>query len=259
MSLLKFKIYSLAPYWGFKNFRARRIVKKAKKDLEKYPISFQWNYVLKRSKKVLKAFNADVEIIGYNNLPKGAALLVSNHQSNLDVVLLIESMRKQSHEEGVQHKKCRFIAKKELKTKKAVQGWMNLTQSIYIDRKNPRDGLKKLTEFGKAIKKDGEYGVIFPEGTRTKDGKIGEFKSGAFRLAKQEFIPIVPVTINHTNKLENLERTGKTKVQINFHKPIKPMTFMSQPTDKIAQRIKRIVEKNYKQFNPTKSGNKIFK
>ncbi|MCP4337240.1 MAG: 1-acyl-sn-glycerol-3-phosphate acyltransferase [Mycoplasma sp.] len=260
MPMLKLKLILLSPYWAYKNRRARIIAKKAKKDIDRFPESFQWNYVMRRTKKVLKALNAKLEIIGYDNLPKGAALLIPNHQSNLDIPSLINAMHKQSFEEGVEHKKCRFIAKKELESKRSLRGWMNLTSSIYIDRNNPREALKALNKFGKDIKKANEYGVIFPEGTRTKTGKLQDFQAGAFKLAKQEFLPIVPVIINGTKQLENLNRRGKTKFQIIFEKPIKAMSIMSQPNEKIAERVKNIIEKKYKPFEyKKKSGKKIFK
>ncbi len=264
MSPLKLKIISLAPFWAFKNRRAKTLVKKSKRDETKYSDTYKWNYVVKRSKKVMKSFNAEVEVMGYDNLPKGAALLTPNHQSNLDVIALIVALQKQSFEEGVQHKRCRFLAKKELEKKKSFSGWTTLCNTSFLGRDNPRESIKVLNEFGKGVKESGELGVLFPEGTRTKDGKIAPFKSGAFKVAKQEFLPIIPVTINGTKKLEDLSRKGSMKIQVIFHNQIKPMTFMSQPTANIAKRVQQVIEKQYVPFDMKKAkeketNNKVFK
>ncbi|CAM9097275.1 1-acyl-sn-glycerol-3-phosphate acyltransferase [Mycoplasma marinum] len=249
MSLLKFKVGALTPYWLFKCWRAGKIAKKANRDPEKYSDEFRWGYAMKRSKKTLKGFNVVLDIKGYDNIPKGTALLTPNHQSWIDSLIMVAALSKQTEEKGIKHKRAVFLAKKEVLDKKSFKGWGKITNTFFIDRKNPRESLKQIDAMGKYAKEKQDLMVIFPEGTRTKDGKLQEFKSGAFRLAKKEYVPIVPVTINHSHIGANFSRSGKVTVEVIFGKPIKPITFMSQPTDKIAQRVRGKVKEHYIEFD----------
>ncbi|TCG10898.1 lysophospholipid acyltransferase family protein [Mycoplasma todarodis] len=251
MSLLKIKVGLLTPYWLFKGHRANRIHKKSLKDPERFSNEYKWNIAVKRAQKTLKGFNVVLDIKGYENLPKGTALLVPNHQSWIDPVCVVAALAKQTGEADVKHKKAVFLAKKEVMDKKSFRGWGRITNTFFIDRKNTRESLKQLDAMGNFAKENGDLMVIFPEGTRTKTGKLQEFKTGAFRLAKKEFVPIIPVTINNSYKGANFDRKGKTHVEVIFGKPIKPMTFMGQPNEKIAERVKAKVQKNYKEFDAT--------
>ncbi len=249
MSLLKFKVALLTPFWLFKGHRAYRMYKKSVRDPERYSDVFKWNFAVKRAQKTLKGFNVVLDIKGYDNLPKGTALLTPNHQSWIDSVCMVAALAKQTGESDVQHKKAVFLAKKEILEKKSFKGWGKITNTFFIDRKNTRESLKQLDAMGKYAKENNDLMVIFPEGTRTKDGKLQEFKTGAFRLAKKEFVPIIPVTINNSYKGANFDRKGKAHVEIIFGKPIKPMTFMGQPNDKIAERVKAKIQENYIEFD----------
>jgi 1-acyl-sn-glycerol-3-phosphate acyltransferase len=62
--------------------------------------------------------NVVVEVKGYENLPKGVALLTPNHQSNIDPLVLIAALKKQTHDVGIANKMCIFLAKEELKKNK---------------------------------------------------------------------------------------------------------------------------------------------
>ncbi len=252
MIITKLKTYSLIPYWFFKSWRASVINKKSLKDPERYSEDYKWNYVVKRAQKTLKGLSIDLEVIGYDNLPKNSAILAPNHQSWLDSVAIIAALAKQTQETGVKHKVGRFLAKKESAKSRKTRGWLKLSRTFLIDRNNPRQSLKTINEMADRIREFGEYAIIFPEGTRTKDGKLQEFKAGAFRMAKKEFMPIIPVTINNTQKASSLKRK-KIKIQVIFGKVIKPMTFISQPTEKIAERVKNKVQENYKEFKPNKN------
>ncbi len=251
MTLLKIKVGLLTPFWIFKGWRAGKIYKKSKKDPEKYPDLFKWNYIVKRAKKTLKGLNVILKVNGYDNLPKGAALLVPNHQSWLDSVVITAALAKQTEEKDVEHKKAVFLAKKEVLNKKSFRGWGLLSNTFFIDRENPRVSLKQLDAMGKYAKEKNDLMVIFTEGTRTKDGKLQEFKSGAFRLAKKEFVPIIPVTINNSYAGANFKRKGKVTIEVFIGKPIKPMSFMGQPNDKIGKRIKAKIQENYIEFDPS--------
>ena len=111
-------------------------------------------------------------------------IFMPNHQSNFDIPILLSTIDVQ----------FRFLAKKEL-FKIPVFGWgMKKAGYIPIDRSNSRAGVKSFLEAAEKIK-NGASVIVFPEGTRTYDGQIGEFKKGGFSLAIAAQVPIYPVVI----------------------------------------------------------------
>ncbi|HPI44772.1 MAG TPA: 1-acylglycerol-3-phosphate O-acyltransferase, partial [Tenuifilaceae bacterium] len=110
-------------------------------------------------------------------------VIVSNHQSAFDIALLY---RINIH--------FKWVAKREL-VRVPVIGWnLLLNKYILIDRKNAFSSKKLLHEGGKNLKM-GSSVLIFPEGTRTPDGRVKRFKEGAFLLAKQAQVSILPLVI----------------------------------------------------------------
>ena len=130
-----------------------------------------------------------IRIEGKENLPEdGGYLFVSNHRSNADPVII-----------GMQNKKqfC-FLAKQEL-FEHGAAGWLlRKLGAIAIDRGT--GDLSPLQELAERLK-NGENALIFPEGTRSKDGKLLRFKTGAALLAAQTGVPVVPVGISFKGKL----------------------------------------------------------
>lgn len=139
-------------------------------------------------------------------------IFVSNHLSYLDIPVLMT----------VLPKNIRFIYKKSLSWI-PIFGWsMYLGRYIPIDRKNAWSALDSLKKAAKRINQ-GLSIVIFPEGTRSKDGKTSDFKKGIFLLAEYANVEIVPVAINGTYEILN-RYSLKIKpgvVTVSVGKPIK--------------------------------------
>lgn len=153
------------------------------------------NLFLMRSQLIL---GATFKFNNFKALPTDKPLIViANHQSMWDIPPLIWKFR-QHHP--------KFIAKKEL-TKGIPSISYNLKYggSVNIDRKNPEESVRKITEFAKYIKEKNYAICVFPEGTRSKDGKVKPFKIGGVAALLKE-IPdalVVPVAINGTGKIDN--------------------------------------------------------
>ena len=126
-------------------------------------------------------------------------IIISNHQSTMDIVLLYYTFR-HVFKESVPH----FIAKKELGRFIPTVSF-NLTHghNALIDRNNPRQAIKAIAEFGKIISEYKYPGAIFPEGTRSRRGELKEFQAaGVSTLLKYApEVDIIPVTINNSWKL----------------------------------------------------------
>jgi len=247
---IKFKLVMKTPIIKFQAFRANRLVKKMNK-LEKeeadnrYPSIWRNNLVLKRAKKMLKTLNVEVEVVGFEDLPKTVAMLAPNHCSYFDPAIILIALEDRRPGEDYVNKTPVFLAKDDVAKDKRVKGYANLINTFYIDRSNARKAVKTFEDFAKFSKEEHKYPVVFPAGTRSKDGTVGEFKPGVFRMAKKEFMPIVPVTINNALSITDITREGKLKVQVIFHKAIKPMSFMTNDTQAIAKRVQTIVKSKW--------------
>jgi 1-acyl-sn-glycerol-3-phosphate acyltransferase len=152
---------------------------------------------------------------GLENVPReGGVLMVSNHQSHLDPLLIGSGCPRQMS----------FVARKTL-FRFPPFGWLIGSLNAFpIDRDGfPLAGVKETL---KRLKR-GEMVLIFPEGTRTRDGKMGHFKPGFSALALRAQAAILPVAIEGTHaawpRRQALPRTGT--VHVHFGKPMLPDEF----------------------------------
>jgi 1-acyl-sn-glycerol-3-phosphate acyltransferase len=122
---------------------------------------------------------------GLSHLPREGAVLVVNHQSLLDIPLLL----------SVLPGEIRFLAKQDLARIPLFGRAMVMAGNLLIDRDDPRDMLPLVREAVGRIRR-GQSVVVFPEGTRSADGSIGEFKPGAFSIARKSGARVVPVYID---------------------------------------------------------------
>ncbi|UUD36013.1 1-acyl-sn-glycerol-3-phosphate acyltransferase [Mycoplasmopsis citelli] len=236
--------------WLHRTRKISSMYRKYKKDNESLSPQFRNDYILKLSKKLLKINNIDLEIKGFENVPKsGGTLIVPNHKSNMDPVALFAALEKQDFEQGSKNRIINFLAKKQLEKKFLVKRILKLTDSIIIDRENFRESLKQLNEFGEFVRVNKTLGVIFPEGTRVKQEALGEFKSGAFKIAASNYLTIVPVAIINSLEAENKKRKGRLKITVSFLKPLKPGNYITQEPKALAQRVKELIEMEIKKYN----------
>jgi len=115
---------------------------------------------------------------------KNKFIFVSNHESNFDIPALFSAIPEALF----------FIAKKELQ-KVPFMGWyMWAVGMIFIDRGNREKSKKSMIKAGEQIKR-GKNVMSFPEGTRSRTGKVETFKKGSFLLSRSTGIPIIPVSV----------------------------------------------------------------
>lgn len=158
---------------------------------------------------LLYVLGTKVSFISKHPIPKDVPLIiVSNHQGMNDISPISFFLRKY-------HPK--FVSKIEL-GKGIPSVSYNLTHggSVLIDRKDPRQALGALRDFGKFIEKNKYSAVIFPEGTRSKDGKPKRFSDNGLKMLTK-FAPsahVIPMTINNCWKLT---KNGKFPLEIGLH------------------------------------------
>ncbi|MDJ1646007.1 lysophospholipid acyltransferase family protein [Mycoplasma phocimorsus] len=227
--------------------KINKLAKKKRKSEFDFTLQSRYNSLLKHVGKILKIYNIKVEVKGYENLHKTPALLTPNHTSNLDVLVLMYALRKRSFEPGVENSILTFIAKIELVKKRTIRNAMELIDTFLIDRSKRREALEQVDKFANYVKTNKTYGVIFPEGTRTKTGEMNEFKGGAFKAAQSEYLPIIPVSIINGFKADDINRKQKRIIKVIFHPAIKPISFISQERSALAKRVQNIVEQGIKE------------
>ena len=184
------------------------------------------------SQKLIKLSDSTVNVHGLENIPEGPVLFVSNHQSNMDIAIIC----------GFIDKPKGFIAKKELKKLPLINKWITLAGSIYLDRENPRKSMEGILEGIKTLK-NGHSLVVFPEGTRSRGDKMGEFKSGSFKLATKSKVPIVPLTIDGTYRVMEANKILIKPSNINFyvHKPIYTDKLSKEEITKLPETVEHII------------------
>jgi len=132
-----------------------------------------------------------VETHGADRIPGSEPVIfMSNHQSNFDIFALYQAIPRQ----------FRWIAKEELFALPVFGLSMRRAGYIPLDRSDGRRSLRSMEEAAAQIR-GGKSVVIFPEGTRSDDGHLIPFKKGAFLLAERARVPIVPVTISGSSRI----------------------------------------------------------
>ncbi|TSK07283.1 MAG: 1-acyl-sn-glycerol-3-phosphate acyltransferase [Geobacter sp.] len=153
-----------------------------------------------------------VEVEGLEMVPtEGPVIYMGNHQGNFDILALTRAIPRLFS----------WVAKEELFRVPVFGAAMRRAGYIPLDRSDGRKALKSMNQAAQRIA-SGASVVIFPEGTRTKDGALLPFKRGAFMLATRAGVPIVPFTINGSraiNPRNRIELRPGT-IRVSFGAPI---------------------------------------
>ena len=163
-------------------------------------------------KGLCDSIGLEYDVEGYENLPdEGPVVFMPNHQGYADVILLCAVLDK--FQFG-------FVAKDKLNKVPLYGKWIHLIHSVLINRGNPREGLKAIAEGVSNLKK-GYSMLIFPEGTRSQSGEMGEFKQGAMKLATKAKVPIIPISLDGTwHCLEEKGYVSSAHAKVKIHPPI---------------------------------------
>lgn len=182
------------------------------------------------SGKLLDLAGVEVTVTGSENIPKDQTVLfVGNHQSNFDIPILLRYI------DGTKG----FIAKQELENLPVLSRWMKVISCVFMDRDSMRKSAIAINQGIKYLK-SGTSMVVFPEGTRSRDGELLEFKQGALKLATKSGVPIVPVTIKGS---VDIMASGSiwikpAKVEVIFSKVIDPKDYPEKETKRITEDVK---------------------
>ena len=175
-------------------------------------------------------FKAKIHTKGLEKTPKeGRFLLVCNHQHMADVGVLISRFKKS---------KIAFISKQENRNMPVIGKFMHRTSSQTLDREDDRQALRVILKCIQLVKDQEVSVAVFPEGTRSKTGKLLPFRNGAFKIAQKANVPIVVCTVNGTGDLfRNLKKLKTTHIHLHLVDVIEPGELKGKTTAEIGQRV----------------------
>lgn len=159
----------------------------------------------------------EIELRGLEHLQHGSSYIyMSNHVSNLDPPILVPSIPG----------RCSVLVKKEVFRIPILGTAMRVAELVPVDRSNREAAIDSVRAAAQVLR-HGLNMVIYPEGTRSIDGRLLPFKKGPFHLAIEAGVPVIPVTILGTRDLwpkgTMAMKSGKTTLV--FHPPIDPAEF----------------------------------
>ncbi|KAL9934139.1 hypothetical protein V8E36_007221 [Tilletia maclaganii] len=169
---------------------------------------------------------------GEENFEKARpAVLVGNHQSSIDILYLGRIFPAFAS----------IMAKKELKYSPLLGQYMTLSGAVFIDRKNRKDAVKSMDLVGKSMKKRNLSLWIFPEGTRSNlpVPDMLPFKKGAFHLAIQAQVPVVPVVCeNYYRLFDSKSRFDSGTIRIKVLPPIETKGLTAADAGDLSDRVR---------------------
>jgi len=181
---------------------------------------------------ILATTGVSVDVRGLERLnPARTYVFVSNHQSIYDIPVIFANLPYQ----------LRIIAKESLGSFPFLGWHLRRSGHLLVDRKRPdRAGI--LGRW-RALVKEGLSLIIFPEGTRSADGRLGPFKAGSFLLAIEAKLPIVPVSVDGTrfvmHKGELTTRPGA--VRLTLHPPVETEALDVSAARDLAEQVRGVV------------------
>lgn len=139
--IIKLKLVLWSWLWAYRINKIRSLSKKHIKKKKELSPHFRSSLVLKYTKSLLKLYNVKVEIKGYENLQKTPAMVVANHASNADSLIIYSALEKQNKDEQDKENVLTFLAKKELENKKVTKWILQLIDTFFIDKKKLKNHL----------------------------------------------------------------------------------------------------------------------
>lgn len=174
-----------------------------------------------------------VNIQGKEKIPdKGTFVIIANHQSLLDI-LVINSLRL----------RYKWVSKAE-NSKVPFLGWyLVMANYLTVDRQNDESKSLMLAKAYNCLK-GGTSVMIFPEGTRSHDGDVGYFRRGAFQLALETGLPVLPLVIDGTGGVlpkHSLIFRGNNRIFLNVMDLVFPSSFGTNDPVELAEKFRKLI------------------
>ncbi|WP_431478284.1 lysophospholipid acyltransferase family protein [Massilia eburnea] len=203
---------------------------------KRYFITSRWNVFIVWCAKWICGINYRFK--GYENFPDAPAIILSKHQSAWETIFLLANLPRP----------LVFVFKKEI-LYIPFFGWgIALLRMIPIDRKQGKNAFKSVVAHGKRRLKDGQWIIMFPEGTRIPVGQQGKYKSGGTRLAVETGAVVVPIAMNSGEcwpKNSFIKKPGTITVSVG-----KPISSEGKTPDELMEQVEQWIESEMRVISP---------
>ena len=207
--------------------------------VEKYTEKQRYDMLKFIVKQANRGGNVHIDVHGQDNIPKeDGFMFFPNHQGLYDVLAIVDACP--DHPFSV-------VAKQEVKNIQFLKQVFACMKAFTIDRDDVRQSMKVIMAVSEEVKNGRNY-LIFPEGTRSKNGnQVGEFKGGSFKAATKAKCPIVPVALIDSFKPFDTKTISQVDVQVHFLKPMLYEEYKDMKTVEISAEVKRRIEEVIKE------------
>ena len=209
------------------------------KHLEEYPEAETYRHVQKVLNYGVKAGRIEIKAYGQENIPaEGGYLVYGNHQGMFDVVALVCTC----------DRPMGAVYKKELCGVPLVDQIATCTRSFALDRENARQSLEVIANVTKEVQGGRGY-LIFPEGTRSKNGNVmGEFHGGSFKCALKAKCPVIPAAFIDSFKPLDQKGYDPVSMQIHYLEPIPYEEYQGMKAVELAELVRERIEKTIRAY-----------
>jgi 1-acyl-sn-glycerol-3-phosphate acyltransferase len=178
----------------------------------------------------VRAAGISTEVVGVENVPTGkSCIFMCNHVSNLDPPVLLPALPGRSS----------VLLKKELMRIPILGTAMRMGKFVPVERGQKREAAKASVAAAADALRSGLHILVFPEGTRSLDGRLSTFKKGPFYLAQETQAPIVPIALSGTEKMMRKGSVAITPglARVQFLPAIEPSQFATR--DELITAVRR--------------------
>ena len=205
------------------------------KHTDAYPEAEKWSHIQNILRLAIKGGNINLQLTGLENIPaENGFMMYANHQGMFDVLAIAATCEAP----------LGAVLKKELYDIPFLHQIAVCTKSFAMDREDVRQSLTVIQNVTEEVKNGRNY-LIFPEGTRSKQGnQMLEFHGGSFRCATKSKCPILPIALVDSYKVLDQKGSAPVTVQLHYLKPIAYEEYAGMKPAEVAALVKqRIQEK----------------
>ena len=229
--------FSLIALW-FRLLKSSYVFK-TKGEKESYALTKV--YAKRHTDDLIRITKMNLIVEGLENIPREPVVYMGNHQSYVDIYVTMNSLDRNI---------C-LIGKKEIRKIPIISMLAKYYKVLFLDRDNPREGLKTILKAVDQIRNEKYDVLIYPEGTRSKKGEMGEFHKGSFKIVQKTQVPIIPMVVNNAYKV--FEETYKVKrgveVHLAFLEPVYLDRLAPEEAKNIDDYIKNLIQKKLNELN----------
>ena len=198
------------------------------KHTEKYSELEKYKHIQFIFKRAVKSGNIELKVFGQENIPKeNGFTMYSNHQGMFDILAIPATC----------DQPLAAVLKKELKDIPFLKQVIACTKSFPMDREDVRQSMEVILAATKEVASGRNY-LIFPEGTRSKDGnQMKEFHAGSFKIATKAKAPILPVALIDCYKVFDQKGCAPVSMQIHYLESIPYEEYKDMKTPELAQMV----------------------